>query len=129
MKKKEIKVLGTNKQALTKHQIYELLKKQGFSLSYSTVVLKMNLYVNIKRIDGNKKISADIRHYLKTLIFKPGALRNSFVLKSNPKLKTIFDKYYTNNPKKFIDIIEKNKEKDDTDLEKILITNSDKIAL
>ena len=129
MKKKEIKVLGTNKQALTKHQIYELLKKQGFSLSYSTVVLEMNLYVNIKRIDGNKKISADIRHYLKTLIFKPGALRNSFVLKSNPKLKTIFDKYYTNNPKKFIDIIEKNKEKDDTDLEKILITNSDKIAL
>lgn len=129
MKKKKIKVLGTNKQALTKHQIYELLKKQGFSLSYSTVVLEMNLYVNIKRIDGNKKISADIRHYLKTLIFKPGALRNSFVLKSNPKLKTIFDKYYTNNPKKFIDIIEKNKEKDDTDLEKILITNSDKIAL
>ena len=106
-----------------------MLKKQGFPLSYSTVVLKMNLYVNIKRIDGNKKISADIRHYLKTLIFKPGALRNSFVLKSNPKLKTIFDKYYTNNPKKFIDIIEKNKEKDDTDLEKILITNSDKIAL
>jgi len=129
MKKKKIKVLGTNKQALTKHQIYELLKKQGFPLSYSTVVLEMNLYVNIKRIDGNKKISADIRHYLKTLIFKPGALRNLFVLKSNPKLKTIFDKYYTNNPKKFIDIIEKNKEKDDTDLEKILITNSDKIAL
>ena len=71
----------------------------------------MNLYVNIKRIDGNKKISSDIRHYLKTLIFKPGALRNLFVLKSNPKLKTIFDKYYTNNPKKFIDIIEKNIQK------------------
>lgn len=80
-----------------------------------------------KKLDGIKKISADIRHYLKTLTFKPGALRNSFVLKSNPKLKTIFDKYYTNNPKKFIDIIEKNKEKDDTDLEKILITNSDNL--
>ena len=63
-----------------------------------------------KKIDGEKKISADIRHYLKTLTFKPGALRNSYVLKSNPKLKSIFDKYYTNNPKKFIDIISKNKE-------------------
>ena len=45
-----------------------------------------------KKIDGTKKISADIRHYLKTLTFKPGALRNSYVLKSNPKLKSIFDK-------------------------------------
>ena len=77
-----------------------------------------------KKIDGNKKISANIRHYLKTLTFKPGALRNSYVLKSNPKLKSIFDKYYTNNPKKFIDIISKNKEVSDEELEEILITNS-----
>ncbi len=77
-----------------------------------------------KKLDGEKKISADIRHYLKTLTFKPGALRNSYVLKSNPKLKSIFDKYYTNNPKKFIDVISKNKEKNEEELEKILITNS-----
>ena len=31
------KILGTNKQALTKLQIYELLKKQGFDISYSSV--------------------------------------------------------------------------------------------
>ena len=35
------KVLGTNKQALTKKQIYELLKRQGFTVSYSSVVLEM----------------------------------------------------------------------------------------
>lgn len=81
-----------------------------------------------KKIDGVKKISANIRHYLKTLTFKPGALRNSYVLKSNPKLKSIFDKYYSNNPKKFIDIISKNKEVSDDDLEKILITNSDNLV-
>ena len=81
-----------------------------------------------KKVDGNKKISANIRHYLKTLTFKPGALRNSYVLKSNPKLKSIFDKYYTNNPKKFIDIISKNKEVSDTELEEILITNSDNLV-
>lgn len=81
-----------------------------------------------KKIDGTKKISADIRHYLKTLTFKPGALKNSYVLKSNPKLKSIFDRYYTNNPKKFIDIIEKNKEKTDDEIEKILTTNSENLA-
>ena len=267
---KKIKTLGTNKQALTKQQIYELLKKQGFPLSYSTVVLEMKrikssgkecfirqdydfgdrleydfgevklvingivkryyiavlsspvanfrwcyLYDNCKKdvfldfhvrffemiggvwkeivydnmrnvvskfigknekelnedlvkislyygfdinvtnafsgnekgyvegsviysnnelvcehkkIDGIKKISANIRQYLKTLTFKPGALRNSYVLKSNPKLKSIFDKYYTNNPKKFIDIISKNKEKTDIELEEILITNLDNLV-
>lgn len=81
-----------------------------------------------KKLDGEKKISADIRHYLKTLTFKPGDLKNSYVLKSNPKLKSIFDKYYTNNPKKFIDIIVRNKEKSNSDLEKILITNSDNLV-
>lgn len=77
-----------------------------------------------KKIDGVKKISADIRHYLKTLTFKPEALKNSYVLKSNPKLKSIFDKYYTNNPKKFIEVISNNKEKSNKELEKILISNS-----
>lgn len=81
-----------------------------------------------KKLDGNKKISADIRHYLKTLTFKPGALSNSYVLKNNSKLKSIFDKYYTSNPKKFIDIISKNKEKNNEEIEKILVTNSENLA-
>ena len=38
---KKTKVLGINKQALTKQQIYELLKKQGFDISYSSVVLEI----------------------------------------------------------------------------------------
>lgn len=93
---------------------------------YNKILIYSNneLVCEHKKLDGEKKISADIRHYLKTLTFKPGALRNSHVLKSNPKLKSIFDKYYTNNPKKFIDIISKNKEKSDMDLEELLITNS-----
>ena len=35
-----------------------------------------------KKLDGVKKISANIRYYLKTLTFKPGALRKSYVLKN-----------------------------------------------
>lgn len=77
----------------------------------------MNLFVS-KKNRYRKKISADIRHYLKTLTLKPGALKNSYVLKSNPEQKSIFNKCCINNPKKFIDIIEKNKEKDNEAIEK-----------
>ena len=96
---------------------------------YNKILIYSNneLVCEHKKLDGNKKISANIRHYLKTLTFKPGALKNSYVLKSNPKLKSIFDKYYTNNPKKFIDVISKNKEKSDVELEEILITHSDNL--
>ena len=97
---------------------------------YNKILIYSNneLVCEHKKLDGTKKISANIRHYLKTLTFKPGALKNSYVLKSNPKLKSIFDKYYTNNPKKFIDIISKNKEKSDVELEEILITHSNNLV-
>ena len=106
----------------------------GLSVTSKIYTLDRVLYSNNefvcehKKLDGTKKISANIRHYLKTLTFKPGALKNSYVLKSNPKLKSIFDKYYTNNPKKFIDIILKNKEKSDVELEEILITYSNNLV-
>ena len=77
-----------------------------------------------KKIDGTKKISADIRLYLKTLSKKPGALKNSYALKSNPILRTIYNKYYIQKPKDFIQIIAENKEKSDKELEKILIKKS-----
>ncbi|MEG1502439.1 MAG: IS21 family transposase [Synergistaceae bacterium] len=64
-----------------------------------------------KKKDGVNEISIDINHYLNSLTKKPGALRNSLVLKSQPQLKSIFDTHFTGNPKKFIDILIKNKEK------------------
>lgn len=82
-----------------------------------------------KKIDGEKKISADIRHYLKTLSQKPGALRNSYVLKSNPILRTIYNKYYVQKPKQFIQLITENKEKSDKELEKILIEKSTNLVV
>lgn len=106
----------------------------GLSVTSKIYYNKILIYSNNefvcehKKLDGNKKISANVRHYLKTLTFKPGALKNSYVLKSNPKLKSIFDKYYTNNPKKFIDIIAKNKEKSNIELEEMLITHSDNLV-
>jgi hypothetical protein len=41
---------------------------------------------------------------------KPGANRNSVALKSIPRLKAVFDTYYSKQPKKFIELFLANKE-------------------
>jgi transposase len=69
-----------------------------------------------KKIDGSKEISIDIRHYLRTFERKPGALRNSLALKSMPELKSIYDNHFKLNPKKFIEILKENQEKDYSDI-------------
>ena len=74
-----------------------------------------------KKIDGERQMSVDIKHYLKTFTEKPGALRNSLALKSNPRLKSIYDIYYNTEPKKFIEIIKKNKEKKLEEIEELLL--------
>jgi len=63
-----------------------------------------------KRVFGNGRMQIDIYHYLNTLRKKPGAVRNSVALKSIPRLKAIFDTYYSKQPKKFIDLFLENKE-------------------
>ena len=63
-----------------------------------------------KRLFGNGKMQIDIYHYLNTLRKKPGAVRNSVALRSIPRLKAIFDTYYSRQPKKFIERFLENKE-------------------
>ena len=64
-----------------------------------------------KKKDGANESSIDINHYLTSLARKPGALRNSLALKSQPQLKTIFDSHFSKNPKKFIEILKDNQNK------------------
>ena len=63
-----------------------------------------------KRLFGNGRMQIDIYHYLNTLKKKPGAIRNSVALKSIPRLKAVFDTYYSKQPKKFIELFLANKE-------------------
>jgi len=56
-----------------------------------------------KRIFGFGKMQVNIYHYLNTLLKKPGAVRNSVALKQIPRLKAIFDTFYVNKPKQFIE--------------------------
>jgi transposase len=61
-----------------------------------------------RRAFGNGTMKIDIMHYLNTFLKKPGALKNSVALKSVPQLKAIFDKYYAQKPKDFIEILIEN---------------------
>ena len=65
-----------------------------------------------KKIDGTNELSVDITHYLNSLLRKPGAIKNSLALKSIPKLKAIYDNHFNTNPRKFIELLLNNKEKD-----------------
>jgi len=62
---------------------------------------EIHIYINNeficshKKIDGYNNMNMDIKHYLNTFVIKPGALKNSHVLKSYPELKTIYDNYYS----------------------------------
>ena len=63
-----------------------------------------------RRETGKDKHVIEIMHYLNTFLRKPGAVNNSIALKSIPKLKAVFDTYYSKNPRLFIEILIENKE-------------------
>ena len=64
-----------------------------------------------KRIAGKGEIKADIRHYLDTLMRKPGALSNAAALKCERELKAIFDEHYRDDPRSFIQLLMDSKDK------------------
>lgn len=59
------------------------------------------------RLAGNQKYSLDIAHYIKTFHRKPGALPNSRVLaQADELIRDAFNRYYANDPKKFLPILD-----------------------
>jgi transposase len=60
-------------------------------------------------LPGKHKYSVKFEHFLRTFEKKPLAITNSAALKAEPRLKAIFDRYYANKPRKFIEIYTENK--------------------
>jgi len=74
-----------------------------------------------KKVNGVREYQLELSHYLKTLRRKPGALKNSLVLKQYPQLQTIYQNYFTTKPKEFIErLLELKDLPMDTVIEKIL---------
>lgn len=101
---------------------YLVGRKVTAKIYYNQILIFSNnhLVCEHKKIDGFKKTSIDIRHYLNSFIKKPGALKNSLALKSFPQLKSIYDNHFSKNSKEFIEVISKNKEKGFDELIEIL---------
>lgn len=87
----------------------------GYKVTTKIYYNKIIVYSNDEYVCEHNKLkgkggySVDIRHYLKTLLKKPGAINRSIALRSNPKLNQIFNKYYSDNQRKFINIIDEYK--------------------
>lgn len=59
-----------------------------------------------KKIEDSNSYSIDIRHYLKTLYKKPGAIARSLALKqADEEIISIYQQKYINDPKGFIDYL------------------------
>ena len=117
----DIKTVKTDKYSFVRidnnfYSVPEYLvdKKVTAKVYYDRIILYSNNHhvCEHKKIDGVNEIGIDIKHYLNTFTKKPGAISNSLALKSQPKLKSIYDLYFSKNPRKFIEIIQKNKNKD-----------------
>lgn len=84
-----------------------------------TVLYNQQIAADHQRMKGKNKTRLDIRHYLGTLNKKPGALRNSTVLKQEPVLEEFFKKYFTEKPKEFIEFIRQHQDVPFTELEQL----------
>lgn len=78
-----------------------------------------------KRLTGKGNYSLDVFHYLKTFKKKPNALKNSIALEQNHKLRNVYDKFYYDNPKAFIEILDENKNKNEDKIIDILTVSKE----
>ena len=77
------------------------------------IYYKDNKIAKHKRSYQNHYWSVDINHFIHTLKKKPGALHSSVGRHQlSPELQTIYQEYYINNPRDFIELLELIKEKD-----------------
>lgn len=85
----------------------ELVGKLATVRAYPNEVLVDFGGANVARHARTREKGAmvlDVRHYLRTLRRKPGALARSEVLAGLPTLKRVFDDHYSDRPKEFIEI-------------------------
>lgn len=88
--------------------------KRVFARTYATRILVYDdkqIVASHKRNYGTGQWVIDIRHYLKTLVRKPGALTGSEALyQVQPELRRIYDQYFSTMPRDFVNLLQLMKE-------------------
>lgn len=93
------------------------------------------LVASHRRSYKNHQWIISIEHYLNTFKKKPGALNGSVALASNNYLKQLYNEYFTNEPRRFIDLLDyciKNKitdEKLEESVKRLLNTGIGEISI
>lgn len=107
-----------------KYSVPDYLVNQTVSIKiYRTkiVIFSNNEFVCWhEKLKGRGNASINIFHYLKTLMKKPNALKNSIALEQNPTLRNVFETYYYDNPKSFLELLNENKDKNIDEIISIL---------
>ena len=95
---------GTNHYSVPDHLVESLVDAKIYSQKVE--IFYRNTLVSIhNRSFGRHQWIISIEHYLATFAKKPGALRSSIALVSRPYLKELYESYYQNAPRDFIDLL------------------------
>lgn len=80
--------------------------KTRIYLNHISIFINDNQVASHKKLLGMKEYSIKLEHYLNTFLTKPGALHNSSAIKQlNGALAELYQLYYTDFPKLFIELL------------------------
>lgn len=99
-------VVDQNRYSVPDHLVGEVLKVKIYS-NRILCFYQEEKAADHHRLTGCHEWSLELEHYVKTLKKKPGALADSAALQqASQKIKVIYETYYTNSPKEFVELIE-----------------------
>lgn len=95
---------GTNYYSVPDHLVEALVDVKIHSRKIE-IYYHNTLVATHDRCFGRHQWIISIEHYLATFTKKPGALRSSVALISSPYLKDLYQRYYQDAPREFIDLL------------------------
>jgi len=99
-------MVDQNRYSVADHLVGEMIKVKVYSTKVQCFYQEEKVAEH-HRLTGSHEWSLQLEHYLKTLKKKPGALADSAALQqATKKVKNIYDTYYINNPRDFVDLIQ-----------------------
>lgn len=98
-------IVDQNHYSVPDHLVGKVVRIKVYTDSIQCFYEEENAAVHPRKT-GNHEWSLQLEHYLSTLQKKPGALAGSTALQqATPKIKNIYNSYYTTHPKDFIELI------------------------
>lgn len=99
-------MIDQSRYSVPDHLVGEMVKVKVYSTKIQCFYQEEKVAEH-HRLTGCHEWSLQLEHYVKTLKKKPGALADSAALQqATKKIKNIYENYYTNNPRDFVDLIQ-----------------------